>query len=57
MKIEFSLDNAAFEEGDDAVDEVRQIFKEVLLRFAAGADAGSVLDSNGNKVGEWEVQP
>lgn len=52
FKLEFRTDNAAFDEGGVAA-EVAAILARVARRVEAGADEGPVMDSNGNKVGQW----
>ena len=51
MKIEFSTDNAAFDECGDA--EVRRILEEIANKVERGYDHGSIFDINGNNIGTW----
>jgi len=56
FKIKFNMDNAAFKEGTaEESAEVESILTEISSLFLAGRTSGSILDSNGNDVGEWEV--
>lgn len=55
--LEFTCDGAAFydEEGDLRNIEVACIVDSVAQRLFAGQLEGSVMDSNGNRVGHYEV--
>jgi hypothetical protein len=54
MRIE--TNNAAFEE--DPERELAALLRAVAKKIEAlAATAGAVLDSNGNKVGWWEIIP
>lgn len=64
MKIEFSTDNAAFHAHSDdnewmdkffTAREVDCIFKEISNAIRCGARSAAILDSNGNKIGSWEL--
>ena len=54
MKISFNMDNAAFE-GDPA-HEVTAILTRILARVEDGMTTASISDSNGNKIGQWEIE-
>ena len=56
IKIEFNIDNAAFE--DDLPGEVLQIFHEIHDNLGELADTGElrIRDSNGNTIGKAEVK-
>jgi hypothetical protein len=57
LKVRIEMDNAAF--GEDAVEraaEVRRILALVADRMERGRDGGALLDSNGNTVGEWDIE-
>jgi hypothetical protein len=61
FRLEMDCDNAAFgEEADstlgDAVPEIVRILGRVMKGLEAGADSGSIMDVNGNKVGTWEIE-
>jgi hypothetical protein len=53
FRIEFETDNAAFGEVLDY--EVSRILKEIAGKIEGGRAGGSVLDINGNVIGEWEL--
>lgn len=53
MKIEFSTDNAAFE--DDLPGEVQIILENIMYQVDGGRSAGIIHDTNGNRVGEWSL--
>lgn len=50
-----STANAAFSE--DPEGELIQILQQIILKLEAGNTACGILDSNGNRVGEWEHTP
>ena len=53
MKINFSTDNASFDEYGDA--EVRRILEDIADRVERGYGYGPVIDINGNHIGEWSL--
>ena len=58
--LSFDMDNAVFDGGDNAADEVVQILHTLADSIdASGTTDGSrgsgVWDSNGNRIGSWEV--
>lgn len=61
FKLTIDTGNAAFhdEYGDEAMDkyceaeEISRILRVVIDRLEYGCVSGTVLDINGNKVGEW----
>jgi len=53
FKIELKTDNAAFE-GDPA-QEVIWALQQVCQALRAGRVIGNCCDTNGNKVGSWEL--
>jgi len=60
LKIEISLDNAAF--ADAPHTETRTMLSDVAEAVCdaqawhyGGIDSGSVMDSNGQKVGTWAI--
>ena len=63
MKIQFSTSGAAFqsEYEDEATndlctrEEVIRILKKITKEIECGADHGSIMDFNGNKIGAWEL--
>ena len=62
MKIEFSTDSAAFKDpytGEDDVDfrvlECKRILKQITFMVHCHYTEGSILDINGNKIGEWSL--
>ena len=64
MKIEIKTENAAFHDydtGNEYVDyyvtaaELDRIFEQISRAVAEGRTEGKVIDSNGNKCGEWRI--
>lgn len=56
FKLEITTDNAAFE--DDEGSEVARILSALAERLAAGSERGGGLyDLNGNRVGQWSLEP
>ena len=56
FKLEFSMDNAAFE--DYPASEVATTLQNVGISVVNGGPApidGDVRDYNGNKIGTWEI--
>jgi len=53
LKIEFETDNAAFAEG--GVLEVARVLRSVADRVEGGEIEGPLTDSNGNRIGSWEL--
>lgn len=54
MKIKFSTSYAAFEDyGRDY--QLMVIFDKIRERVRRGETEGSILDINGNKIGEWSL--
>lgn len=63
MKIEFKTSGAAFqnEYEDEATndylarDEVVRILEGIAANIRYGYDHGSIMDINGNKIGNWSL--
>jgi hypothetical protein len=63
MKIQFSTSGAAFyDEYEDYLtnesikeQEVIRILKNIIDDIKLGCDCGSIMDINGNKIGEWSL--
>ena len=53
MKIEYSTDNAAFDE--ELMDEVDRISRDISGKVREGIVEGGIKDINGNTIGHWEV--
>lgn len=53
-RIEYSTDNAAFEEGSP-INEHLRILERVREGIAHGRTDGVVNDSNGNAIGRWTL--
>lgn len=53
FKLEFNTDNAAFDEGPHT--ESAGILKAVAQKVILGMRAGHIHDTNGNKIGRWEL--
>lgn len=51
IRIEVNLDNSAFE---DNPDELHNVVGQIPRNVRPGDD-GKLRDSNGNRVGQWEV--
>lgn len=56
VKFNVSLDssNAAFQDG--VITEIARILDGIVDKMWNGQEGGPVRDSNGNKVGEWNVE-
>lgn len=61
LKIEFKTGNAAFRNEDEELDvyAVADFLKnksnEIAEQIECGYEKGSLIDINGNKVGDWEL--
>lgn len=61
MKIEFKTSSAAFKDinGDEDVycktAEVIRVLNRIATRIEDGRTDGAVMDTNGNKIGEWSL--
>ena len=61
LKIEFELDNAAYQDDDGCLD--RDVVRETVMATAHrifqhdGDSDGVVIDPNGNRVGTWTIEP
>lgn len=55
--LHFHLDNAAFHDEDDELytPEVVQCLANVARNVELGDRAGGVVETNGNRVGSWEI--
>jgi hypothetical protein len=53
LKITMETDNAAF--ADDLFGEVARALKIVAGKISSGQESGSIWDSNGNRVGEFDL--
>ena len=53
MKIEFTTGNAAFDKYGDV--EVKRILEKIIEQVELGYSQASIMDINGNKIGEWEL--
>jgi len=53
MHIEFTTDNAAFEE--DPEDEIAEVLHNIGRAIRSGATQGVILDRNGNRIGAWAL--
>ena len=51
LKIEFNVDNAAFE---NMGLECKKVLEGIAWKVACGRTYETIIDSNGNKVGRWE---
>ena len=63
MKIQFSTEGAAFRDEYESStmndiytrEEVSRILKKIASLVESGISYGSVMDINGNKIGEWSI--
>ena len=64
MKIEFSTSNAAFHTFEDdnigleryaMAREMANLFLDICNGIKCGKTSGVLIDTNGNKVGSWEL--
>lgn len=55
FKLEIETGNAAFDDEGKAY-EIARILRDLADKIENGAEAGSVRDINGNKVGSYEVR-
>ena len=55
FKLEFDTGNAAFD-GDAKWMEIDAILRVVADRAGDGQTAGTIRDSNGNRIGAWSLQ-
>jgi hypothetical protein len=62
LKLEFAMDNAAFDDGGDGRFEATRLLREVADRLEEdelvredGRAHGSIRDTNGNVVGGFEI--
>jgi len=55
LAVKVDCDNAAFADNGLAV-ELGSILMDVVERLYDGDVAGTLVDSNGNTVGSWELQ-
>ena len=53
FKMSFKTSNAAF---DDMEFEVTRILQDVKHEVMKGETEGTIMDINGNKVGEWSLK-
>lgn len=63
MKIEFSTDSAAFcdmytiePDEECRAFETAVILKRIAYAVEKGCTSGTIMDSNGNKIGEWDIK-
>ncbi len=52
---EVEMNSAAFE--DYLEEELGEVLKKVIRRVGSGHQYGKCIDSNGNTVGKWEIDP
>ena len=62
MKIEFTTNNAAFcdpitqeESAECRAFETALILKRIAYAVEHGCTSGTVIDSNGNAIGNWDI--
>lgn len=54
LRIEFTCDNAAFEDGN-LLPEAARIIRDAATKIEGGREAGACRDINGHKVGDWSL--
>lgn len=54
FKLQFATDNAAFD-GDLKWMEIDAILRAVADKAGDGQASGVIRDSNGNRIGQWEL--
>jgi hypothetical protein len=54
FELTISLDNAAFA-GNDRCFELARILHSIAYKVETGAEDGLAIDSNGNRVGVWDI--
>lgn len=55
FNLKFSIDNAAFQNGDGR-EEIARILEETVEQIKNGRNQGSIMDINGNDVGSWSIK-
>jgi hypothetical protein len=63
MKVQFSTEGAAFKDeyADKTMNDIytrqetARILKKIASYIESGTNYGSVMDINGNKIGEWSL--
>jgi len=53
FKLRFNMENSAFSDYPEG--EISSILRKVINQVNAGNEDGQIRDTNGNKVGEWEI--
>lgn len=55
LRIAFDTGNAAFDDGNGPAESAR-ILRKIAGRLEAGHESGGIMDSNGNRIGEWSAE-
>lgn len=55
LKLEFNMDNAAFDPDNGGMIEAQIILENVGQRVRNDETAGIIRDSNGNTIGKWAI--
>ena len=55
FKLKFRMGNSAFDDGNKEY-EVARILKEIAEKVENGRTEGSIMDYNGNNIGEWIIE-
>ena len=53
FNLRFNMDNAAFSDYPEG--EISSILRKVIKQVNDGNEDGQIRDTNGNKVGEWDI--
>ena len=53
FKLSFETDNASFDPWRPG--EIARILKDIAYKIEGGETSGSIMDSNGNKLGNWSI--
>jgi hypothetical protein len=54
FKVEFSIDNAAFQDGFGR-EETARILRKIAEQVKNGSNSSKISDINGNVIGAWKV--
>ena len=55
LTLNIKMDNAAFDDGNDGRYEAARILRGAADKLESGADYAPMMDVNGNKVGELNI--
>jgi hypothetical protein len=55
FKLSFKTENSAFDEGFKK-EEITRILNKVICQIEENVICNKIIDINGNKIGEWEIE-